>query len=427
MFYGWRIVGVAAASQGLAVGTTFYAYGVFVKPLAAEFDAPRLVVVLGLTALMLVQGIVSPFLGRALDKWSIRGVMAIGALLCAAGFLGLSFATALWQIGLLFGSLIAVGSHMFGPLATSTLVANWFHLKRGRALGVTAVGASIGGLIFPVTATRLMEATGWRGAAASFAGLLVLFAIPLWMGVVNRPEHIGMRPDGAEADDGEAATPPASIPPPTPLVAPPAEAVAEPLIRSRNFWAITAAIGLAFCSTSVLIAHLVAYATDLGFEPQQAAVLMSAYAGAGAFGRLLSGYLADRVDKRVASLIVFTLLTGAWIGLVVARSYPALFTASLCMGLGVGGIMPLWGALTGACFGRAAFGRAMGLMTPLMLPFNLAGAPVAAYVFDRTGSYSLVLSTFLITFVLGGLAISFLRIPQVEPGTESHGATVRAA
>jgi MFS family permease len=418
MFYGWRIVGVAAASQGLAVGTTFYAYGVFVKPLAAEFETPRLVVVLGLTALMLVQGIVSPFLGRAMDEWSIRGVMAMGALLCAAGFLGLSFATALWQIGLLFGSLIAVGSHMFGPLATSTLVANWFHLKRGRALGVTAVGASIGGLIFPVTASRLMEATGWRGAAASFAGLLVLFAIPLWMLVVNRPENIGMRPDGAEAGEVETATQPASTPP--------AEAVAEPLVGSRNFWAITAAIGLAFCSTSVVIAHLVAYATDLGFEPQQAAILMSAYAGAGAVGRLLSGYLADRVDKRVASLIVFAILTGAWIGLVLARSYPALFTASLCMGLGVGGIMPLWGALTGACFGRAVFGRAMGLMTPLMLPFNLAGAPIAAYAFDRTGSYSLVLSAFLITFVLGGLAISFLRIPQVEPGTEPHRATARA-
>ncbi len=425
MFYGWRIVGVAAASQGLAVGTTFYAYGVFVKPLAAEFAVPRLVVVLGLTGLMLIQGIVSPFLGRAMDEWSVRGVMVMGALVCAAGFLGLSYATALWQIGLLFGSLIAVGSHMFGPLAASTLVANWFHLKRGRALGVTAVGASIGGLIFPVAATQLMEATGWRGAAASFAGLLVVFAIPLWVLVVNRPEHIGMQPDGTEAGHGETATPSGMIPLLAPPSAPPNKAVASRLVRSRNFWAITAAIGLAFCSTSVVIAHLVAYATDLGFEPQQAAILMSAYAGAGAVGRLLSGYLADRVDKRVASLVVFAILTGAWIGLLLARSYPALFTASLCMGLGVGGIMPLWGTLTGACFGRAVFGRAMGLMTPLMLPFNLAGAPIAAYVFDRTGSYSLVFSAFLITFVLGALAISFLRIPQVEPGTEPHGATIR--
>ena len=84
MFYGWRIVGIAAASQSLAVGTTFFSYGVFVKPLAAEFEAPRLVVVLGLTLLMLVQGLVSPFLGRLLDTHSTRAVMSLGAFFCAS-------------------------------------------------------------------------------------------------------------------------------------------------------------------------------------------------------------------------------------------------------------------------------------------------------------------------------------------------------
>jgi MFS family permease len=145
---------------------------------------------------------------------------------------------------------------------------------------------------------------------------------------------------------------------------------------------------------------------------------MSAYAGAGAFGRLLCGYLVDRVDKRLASWIVFAVLTAGWGALVVAPSYAALLVASIGMGLGVGGIMPLWGALTGACFGRAVFGRAMGLMTPLMLPFNLAGAPIAAYAFDQTGSYALVLSAFLGTFLLGAVVIAFLRIPRIEPGVQ---------
>ena len=409
MFKGWRIVAIAGTSQGLAVGTTFFSYGVFVKPLAAEFEAPRLVVILGLTLLMLVQGIVSPFLGRLLDGRSIRAVMTLGVLICATGFLGLSYSTALWQVGVLFGSLIAVGSHMFGPLATSTLVANWFHRKRGRALGVTAVGASIGGLIFPVIATRLMQEVGWRGATGAFAGVLLLFALPLWFRVINRPELIGSRPDGEEASEAVA-------PPPTLTNEVSLETQDQSLLRSRNFWAITAVIGLAFCTTSTLIAHLVPYATDLGFEPQQAAILLSAYAGAGALGRLLCGYLIDRVDKRIASWIVFGVLSAAWIALVMAPSYAGLLAASLGMGFGVGGIMPLWGALTGACFGRAIFGRAMGLMTPLMLPFNLAGAPVAAYAFDRTGSYTLVLSAFFGTFVLGAMVISLLRIPSVEPG-----------
>jgi len=408
-FQGWRMVGLAALSQGLAVGTTFYTYGVFVKPLAAEFDAPRLVVVLGLTLLMLMQGIVSPYLGRALDRYSVRAIMVLGLILCAGGLFGLSLATSLWQIGLLFGSLIAVGSHMFGPLATSTLIANWFIRERGRALGVTALGASAGGLIFPFAATRLMEEVGWRGAASTFAVVLLVFAGPLWALVVNQPEQIGERPDGLHAPDaGTASTTQIEDTRPE----------AEPnLFRSSNFWVITSAIGLAFCSASALIAHLVPYVSDRGYDPRAAALVMSAYAGAGAVGRLLAGWLADRVDQRIASWGIFGVMAGSWLGLVLAPSYAGLVVASIGLGLGMGGVMPLWGALTGACFGRAVFGRAMGLMTPLMLPFNLAGAPIAAYAFDRTGSYTLVLSAFLATFLLGAIVISFLRVPAVEPGT----------
>lgn len=408
MFHGWRIVAVSAASQSLAVGMTFFSYGVFVKPLATEFEAPRLAVVLGLTLLMLVQGIASPFLGRLLDERSPRAVMASGVLVCAAGFAGLGLASSLWQVGILFGTLIAVGSHMFGPLATSTLVANWFVARRGQALGVTAVGASFGGLVFPVVATRLIEDAGWRGAVYAFAGLLVLFALPLWLSIVDRPEQIGARPDGEAPDDTTAAAAHAGATAPQPAPA--------SLTASRNFWVITVAIGLVFCPTSTMIAHLVPYATDLGFAPQRAALLMAAYAGTGAVGRLAIGALVDRVEKRVACWCVLAILFAAWVALLRSPSYPALLAASAGLGFGVGGIMPLWGALTGACFGRAVFGRAMGLMTPLMLPFNLAGPPVAAYVFDRTGSYTGILSGFLVAFIACAIVVALLRVPQVEPG-----------
>ena len=72
MFHGWRIVGVSALAQAVSVGSTFYAYGVFVKPLVAEFGASRLAVTLGLTSMMVVQGAIAPFLGRALDRLSPR-------------------------------------------------------------------------------------------------------------------------------------------------------------------------------------------------------------------------------------------------------------------------------------------------------------------------------------------------------------------
>ena len=93
-------------------------------------------------------------------------------------------------------------------------------------------------------------------------------------------------------------------------------------------------------------------------------------------------------------------------------------TAAVVFGLGMGGIVPLWGALIGAAFGRFAFGRVMGLMSPCMLPIQMLGVPFAGYVFDRTGSYE---PAFRIFIALYGVAIGvlvFLRLPTQEPG---HG------
>ena len=410
MFHGWRIVGIAAAAQGVSAGTTFFAFGVLVKPLAEEFAASRLVVTLGLTLLILVQGLISPLLGRALDRYPVRVIMASGVLLQAAGLAALSVATAFWQVAALFATAIAVGSHMFGPLATSALAAKWFVRQRGWALGLTAVGASVGGVLFPPLVATLLTSFGWRGAVLLLAIGIVALAIPIWLFVVSRPEDIGLGTDG----DPIAAAPPAGKD--ADFAATPGRWDTWELVRSRNFWSITATVGFTWLPVSVLLAHLVPYATDLGIAPQSAAILMSVYAAAGAIGRMVFGRLADRVDKRVVMWCVLAIAGVGWANLLGEPSLRRLVIATTAMGLGVGGVMPLWGSLTGACFGRDVIGRAMGLMSPLMLPFSLVGAPLAAFVYDRTGSYGPALAVFLGAFALAALTLSLLRQPELEPG-----------
>ena len=407
MFHGWRIVAVSALGQAVSAGATFYTFGVLLKPLAADFDATRLVTTLGLTLLMLVQGVISPFVGRALDRYSVRGIMELGVAMLSLGFLLLSQASALWQVALLFGTLIAVGSHLFGPLAAATLVAHWFVRTRGRALGATSLGAMLGGLSFPPLVAFWVEAYDWRTAALALSGVVLLLLIPVWLLVVNRPEDVGLHPDGGTAGEtsGSDATP---------------EVTTGSLLRSRNLWVITASIGLAWAPVTVLLAHLVPYATDLGFSPARAASLMSVYAFASGFGRVGVGAASDRMDKRLALGLVVAVLALGWCGMLGEPSFARLLLACGVMGFAVGGVMPLWGALTGACFGREAFGRAMGFMNLPMLSFNLAGAPIAAYLYDRSGSYAGALALFLIPLLTAAVLVSFLRIPRVEPGT---GAT----
>ena len=406
LFYGWRIVAVSALAQAVSVGTTFYAYGAFVKPLATEFGASRLAVTLGMTSLMVVQGLIAPIMGRALDRLSPRVVMGSGVVLQAAGLGLLSLTTELWQVGILFVSAIGIGSYLFSPLATTAVVARWFLRRRGQALGITALGSAMGGIVFPPIVTALIDALGWRGAAGAMGAGLLALLIPITLVVVRRPEDVG------EALDGN----PVGVPTPTSDRRAPIPMRA--LLRDRNFWAITAAIAFAYCPVSFMLAHLVPFATDIGISPARAAILMSGYALGSALGRLPFGWLADRIDKRLVVWIMFAWFALSWSQLMGQPSFVALLVAVIASGVAVGGTMPLWGALTGAAFGRATIGSAMGLMNLVMLPVSIVGAPAAAQVFDRTGSYQLAFTSFLGCFALGAIAIAFLRLPAVEPGAD---------
>ncbi|MBK7948213.1 MAG: MFS transporter [Deltaproteobacteria bacterium] len=410
MFYGWRIVAICAFAQAVSTGTTYYAYGAFMKPLAADFDASRLAVTLGMTSMGVVQGLAAPFLGRGLDRLSPRFVLATGVVLEALGLGLLSRATELWQAGLLLVSAIALGSYLFGALATTAVVGRWFVRRRGRALGLTALGSAAGGVAFPPIVTALIGELGWRGAAGALGAGILLLVVPILLFVARRPEDVGALPDGdayvASGSDAPADPNTAAEPLPT-----------RTLLADRNFRVITIAMAFAYCPVNVMLAHLVPFATDIGISPARAAILLSGYAFGSALGRLPFGWLVDRFDKKIAAWVMFGWFAASWSQLMGQPSFEALLAAVVAAGFAVGGTMPLWGALTGAAFGRASIGSAMGLTNLLMLPVSIAGAPIAAHLYDRTGSYQLAFTIFIFSFAVGAIAIAFLRLPAVEPGT----------
>lgn len=440
MFYGWRIVAISAFAQAVSIGTTFYAYGAFMKPLAAEFEASRLAVTLGMTSMTVVQGLAAPFLGRALDRLSPRAVLASGVVLEALGLGLLSRATELWQAGLLLVSAIALGSYLFGALATTAVVGRWFVRRRGQALGLTALGSAAGGIAFPPIVTALIGELGWRGAAGALGAGVLLLVVPILIFVARRPEDVGARPDGdpvvAPSDGASAAGTSSAVASsaavsgapapegvlataPRPILAPSEPLPTRALIADRNFWVITVAMAFAYSPVNVMLAHLVPFATDIGISPARAAVLLSGYAAGSALGRLPFGLLADRYDKKAVVWLMFFWFAASWSQLMGQPTFGALLVAVVAAGFAVGGTLPLWGALTGAAFGRATIGSAMGLTNLIMLPVSIAGAPIAAHLHDRTGSYQLAFTTFIGCFAVGALAIAFLRLPAVEPGART--------
>ena len=150
VFYGWWIVGVAFVGQAISIGCTSYTFGLFQGPISAELGASSTQFNLGMTFFSVAMAFFAPFLGQLLDRHSIRGIMALGGALMAAGFFLMSLAPSLLALGLLFGVAVGLGAATLGPLGASKVVANWFvqqarpgsgHRRR-RDLGGRVPGAS---------------------------------------------------------------------------------------------------------------------------------------------------------------------------------------------------------------------------------------------------------------------------------------------
>ena len=397
---------VAFCIDFVAVGFFFYSYGVFFKAIAEDFGGSRLGVAIGLTVTNAVGAIAAPYVGRALDKYPLRNVMGLGALFMAFGFLGLSFVQNELQFYLVLGLFIGFGASSMGNLATSKLVTNWFDKRRGMALGIAAAGVSLSGVIMPYISAELIENFGWRQGFLIYSAFTFLVVVPLiFRLVISRPEDVGLRPDGAmpmQLDD-DSLLPPAQK-------APPKMRLLE-LFKEHNFRMIVLTFSLLFCSMSATLTHMIPRLTDFGYTLVEASLVMSLCAGFGVVGKLSFGWLSDRLSvRKVMGIVIFMQFSGQYL-MFNSLDYMTFAIGASMFGFGVGGVVPMHGAVVGKTFGRDRFGAVLGLMRPAMFPIQILGVPFAGWIFDVTGSYDVAFQVFLGLYLLAALAVSFYRQP----------------
>jgi MFS family permease len=408
-FDGWRMVRVAFLVDFIAVGFFFYSFGIFYPYIDADFEGSSVGVAAGISVANFVGGAFAPFIGRALDRYPIKRIMIAGALAVSLGFACLSRTTTYLQYYLVLGTLFAFGLGMMGGMASAKLVANWFVLRRGMALGIATMGVSLSGLVMPPVATWLVSELGWRGGFLVYAGGILAIVVPVVaLFVVSRPEDLGQHPDGADRDllSAGASTERSWN--------------AGQLLRARNFWLIAIPFAMVFSSLSAILIHLPRYAADLGIEGYHAAWVLSMAAGAGVLGKVVFGRLVDATDPRVAVFASFGAQIAGILVIMQGGGYAELLSGSAIFGFGMGGIVPLQGALTGRAFGRISFGEVMGWMRPVQMPIHALGIPLAAWIRDTTGSFDLMWQIFLWVYVAGAIIFGALRL---APETRSDGET----
>ena len=398
-FLGWRMVFIAFCVDFIAVGFFFYSYGVFFKAISAELGDSRLGVSIGITVTQAVGSVLAPFIGRALDKYPLKRVITFGAVAMGSGFLLLGQVQNSWQFYLVLGLFIGFGAGAMGQLATSKLVSNWFVLKRGTALGFAATGISVSGVVMPAVSAWLIGSFGWRTGFTAYGVITLVVVVPLVLRfVISRPEDVGLLPDG-ERD--LTRLPPAKLPLRT----------AE-FIRSTSFWLLAIVIGLLFCIQSATLIHMVPQLTDRDISLVAASLVVSVTAGCGVAGKLIFGALMDRWDPRYALWLgIGSQLLGQVVMLLFTDSYPGFMLGAAVFGFGMGGVVPMQGAIVARLFGRASFGRVLGAMRPPASVLHLVGAPFAGWIFDVTGSYRIAFLIFLLLYLLTAVVVFWLRIP----------------
>lgn len=278
--FGYRVVAATFIAQALAIGLSIYTYPVFMTIIESEYSLSRTQTSMGIPLVLVMGAVGGPFVGHLIDKRSVKTVMFVGALMMGLGFVALSQVSALTIAVFIWVVLIGLGQVMLGPLPAMTVVANWFVVRRGTMIAVSAMGVAAGGVCAPLLSNFLIEVFGWRSALLVLGIVCLLISAPvILIGIIKKPELLGLYPDGAGPPRQSAAESNDSV---------------KGLLRSSDFWRV--AVGFAAIGSSgiVFISHLVSWATSIGLSHTGGVALLSLAALATVAGKLFFGYLNDR-------------------------------------------------------------------------------------------------------------------------------------
>ena len=379
-FLGWRMVAIALTVDFFAVGFSFQSYPVIQLVVEKELGLTRLMTTSIIPAFLLFSSLLFPFVGRLLDAYSIKLVLIIGALVYGLSLIALYFTTTYVALILIFTIPVAVGMTLMGNLTVSKLITYWFNKKTGRALGIASVGVSFAGFILPNLTEYLLFSIGltWREIYFLFGCFILTFIIPLvWFYVIDKPQLIDQIPDGPsdlvkDNNDNQGV-----------------DWRILNLLKDKNFWLLSLIFSLWFSSLMAVLAHIPFYAKGQGWE-SDAAFIYSMYAIPAIMSKLIFGWLVEKkLDPRAAVSISLSIQTLAILLILTTDTSNQLAWVIAIFGFGLGSALPLSNILFSRVYSQKSFGRSRGLAQPIIVPFQISGTPLAAYLFSVYGNYDL--------------------------------------
>ena len=409
MFRGWWIVVTVFMAQLFMVGFFSYGYPLLAVAVEAEFDCGMQQLswaMIGPTMLGLALPLV---IGPLVDRWSVRGLMLIGVAALCMGLLAVAWAPNVLAFVIAMSILLGSANNLLGPIVGSAVVARWFTASRGRALGIAAMGTSIGGIFMPQLLELGFASIGWRGSLRVMALVVLVCVLPLLLFALrDHPGDLGLQPEGAIAPAPSAAAG---------VSGGSLASTSGEILRRPAFWIVSVCLALFLGCYSGILTNVGKFASDLGADGAARASLLSTLALSGLVGKLVFGYLADRIPLKVGLWTAIGLTTTSVVSMTFEPIYPLLLVSAAVLGHAAGGILPVGGAIMAAVCGGANVGRSMGLQSPIISIGVMPAYWVAGSVHATSGSFVPAFQIFAGALCLAALLLFALRMPA-RAGTE---------
>jgi MFS family permease len=414
---------VLAAGYGV-----FFSFSIFMVPLLEEFRWSRALTAGALSVSTLLQGLLAPLVGIAVDRLGPRPVILAGVFsLSTASILAATIRTP-WELYFYTGVVSGIGMVALGWVPMGVLLSRWVVERRGWVVGVAFSGMGMGVFVLGPLAQALIDALGWRAATATLGAAILIVVFPIaWWGCRDpknpRPKPADARGassiragDRAGGADGRGRIPErmgslsegaSPVRPPRPRDATLADA-----LRTRAFWALFAAYFMTPLAVFPIVTHQVAFAVDLGFPRLLVASLFGVLGLMSVVGRVLFGLLADRAGGAQAATLSYACTAAGAIALVAAEAWPHtgwLIVYALLFGLGFGARGPIITAIASDLFGGARFGVIWGALNLSNGVGGAIGPWYGGIVHDVLGSYRLVFLSSVVFSVLGSLCFWLAR------------------
>jgi MFS family permease len=404
----WRtptvVLVCAAIVLTLALGVR-QTFGLFLQPMSAELGWGRGPFSFAFALSNLLWGLAQPFFGAWADKQGSGRVVAVSALLYAAGLALLPLSTTPLMLDFSAGLLIGLGiSGVSFGVILGVVGRAYPPERRSVALGIASAGGSFGQFLMVPFGAWLIGSIDWKRSLFVLAGV-ILATLPLAAAMAEERT----RPLSPAARDGK----PQSL-----------RMALHEARRHSGFWYLTAGFFVCGFQVAFISIHLPVYLRDLNLPLTVAGWALALIGLCNIFGSFAAGYLGARFSKKyVLSSIYFlrAVVIGLFLLLPVSPLSVYLFSAGI--GLLWLGTVPLTNGLVGQIFGVRYVSTLFGIVFLSHQLGSFLGVWLGGYLFDLTGSYGPVwIGSLVLSLLAGALNLPIDERPLARPSIEPAAA-----